>query len=65
MALARKELLSLGEAARTLGMDIDDLLELVYSREVPAMLAPTTERLLLTAADVERLRVRRQTQQAG
>lgn len=57
--------LTLGEAAQRLGMDIDELLKLVYSQQVPAGLQQGTGRLLLDERDVALLIRRRRTEHAG
>lgn len=56
METAGKHRLTLAEAARQLDMSVDALMQLVYSREVPASLQPGTGRLLLDEVEVERLR---------
>lgn len=51
--------LTLGEAARRLGRTVDEALQLVYDGELPAVPDRATGRLLVDAADVERLRRQR------
>lgn len=65
METPRESTLTLGEAAHRLDMAIDELLELVYSQQVPGRLQPDTGRLLLEERDVEQLERRRRTESAG
>lgn len=57
--------LTLGEAAHRLGMDIDELLEMVYSQRLPAGLQQHTGRLLIGERVVEQLIRGEETEHAG
>lgn len=61
----REGKLTSGEAAYLLGIDMEQLLELVDSRQVPAKVVRESGRMLLDEADIQRLRNRQSTQPAG
>jgi predicted HTH domain antitoxin len=65
MESVREGMLTLGEAAYLLGIDMEQLLELVYSRQVPAKVVRESGRMLLDEAEIQRLRNRQSTQPAG
>ena len=65
MESVREGMLTLGEAAYLLGIHMEQLLELVYSRQVPAKVVRESGRMLLDEADIQRLRNRQSTQPAG
>jgi excisionase family DNA binding protein len=55
MATRQEDLITVAEAARRLGADIDSVLELVYNNEMPANFEPGSARILLRGDDVDRL----------
>lgn len=65
MGIERAGMLTLGEAADLLDVEIGQLLELVYSRQLPATVVRESGRMLLDEADIQRLRVQRSTQPAS
>ena len=65
MESVREGMLTLGEAAYLLGIDMEQLLELVDSRQVPAKVVRESGRMLLDEAEIQRLRNRQSTQPAG
>jgi hypothetical protein len=56
MGTVQEATLTLAEAARRLGLDIDDLLGRIYRGELPAVAERSSGRLLISASDVERMR---------
>lgn len=58
METLREATLTLGQAARRLGMTIDGVLQLIYDGTLPAMPEGASGRLLVKSADVERVRQR-------
>ena len=54
MRTSQRNALTVAEAARQLGVSVEELLELVYSGEIAATVQRETGRLLLVEADVER-----------
>lgn len=58
MEALQEATLTLGQAARRLGMTVDGVLQLIYDGELPAVPEGASGRLLVKNADVERLRQR-------
>lgn len=58
MEALQDAMLTLGQAARRLGMTVDGVLQLIYDGKLPAMPESASGRLLVESADVERVRQR-------
>jgi len=55
MATRQDDRLTVAEAARRLDMDVDAVLELVYSNKLPADVESSTGRVMLGRDDVNRV----------
>jgi hypothetical protein len=58
MEAVQEATLTLGQAARRLGMTVGGVLQLIYDGELPAVPERASGRLLVNGADVERIRQR-------
>jgi hypothetical protein len=56
MGTVQEATITLGEAARRLGITVDALLEFIYDGRLTATPDPATGRLLVKSADLEQLR---------